>query len=154
MDEIWKPVSAVGFSSIFEISSYGRLRKRLKDRYKMIHPTTMPDKKFLKATLHMGERSKTINVGLETAKVFGVPRVGCKLRYKDGDGTNARVDNLYFVPSSRGKRDTDIPYPERSCLECKRHPNSNDPQKFQPCTITGIKKLSINKAALGCTKYK
>ncbi len=114
-DEVWKPIQNIGryfkgavdYSNVYEISNYGRLRIiNIKDAMKSRIYTgyDAPTRGSMQAHLNMtdanGNSFKTTGfIGNMVADAFLEPHNPkfYKVRHKDGDYSNNKVDNLEWV---------------------------------------------------------
>ena len=94
----WRPV--IGFEGVYEVSSYGEVRRLKAAKGASPGATLKPsftDGGRLKLTLSNGGKVKNVKVHIVVARAFlGVPIGKFEVNHKDGDPTNNRLDNLEY----------------------------------------------------------
>lgn len=92
--ENWKPVP--GFEGFYESSDIGRIRRILKNGYRILRPRNANG--YLAAHLSKGGISMSVKIHKIVFESFCGPRKkGMQLNHKDGDKKNNRIDNIECV---------------------------------------------------------
>lgn len=97
--EIWKPIR--DFPS-YDCSSEGRIRNI---RTQRIMRMSVGPKGYLRVCLHRNGEQYTVTAARLIAETFLGGQPDMDIRYKDGDKTNIRVDNLYWSNRKHTIRD-------------------------------------------------
>ena len=110
MKEIWRDILGIGgVFTTYQVSNYGNVRavrvKGLDTHYRLLTPYQGigSHKGEMHVNLQMGNgRARTFSVHRLVAEMFLPKPEGCAtVKYKDGDYTNNRVDNLYWTTRVR-----------------------------------------------------
>lgn len=96
-NEVWKVVDG---STRYEVSNYGRVRDKKKD--KLLDVYIERGHKYVYLALDIGGNRKR-SVGLLVAQSFvPKPSFDCsKVKYKDGNCQNCTVDNVEWIPTKK-----------------------------------------------------
>jgi hypothetical protein len=103
-NEIEKWLSVVGYEGLYEVSSFGNVRRISRTRgYKPLKDYVSP-KGYRITTLHKKDGGKTNYIHIMVAHAFIHPNVCCptcgsklEVNHKDRNKNNNRVDNLEYM---------------------------------------------------------
>lgn len=98
-DEVWLPIKSL--NSRFSASSYGRIRNN--NTQHVLSPTKGSDKRY-RVCVNKGGRPTAVLVSSLVAECFLTPVEGSTfIKFKDGDYSNLRPENLYYSKGISGK---------------------------------------------------
>lgn len=94
--EEWRPVHIPEFSSYYEVSNHGQVRRTDSGRILRSSSTGLHSNQQLKLRLHNGEH-KNLMVAHLAMGAFREDPEGRAIGYSDGNSKNCAPDNLYFI---------------------------------------------------------
>lgn len=155
MKEIWKPLRES--NNEIEISNLGRVKRvfplaRKPESY--CYAITLGGSGTAQSYITTSAGRRMITVAREVLITFENATRPQKIKYKDGDPLNCRIDNLEYTEKGEyvpTERDVSFPpkdkYPQRDCTQCT----------FYPCILDRNNQKFNHKthfAKSGCVNYK
>jgi hypothetical protein len=99
MTETWKPVPIPQYADLYEVSDWGRVRRRHPPLILRASPTGLH--RNLQIKLHdKGVTIKNCMLSHLVMAAFGEDPCGRPIGYRDGNLRNCRLDNLFFLSTT------------------------------------------------------